>query len=359
LLMGIAAGIQGKVRIGNVVLSERVVAYEPGALVRKAGKASVEQRPEIDRAPYSILQDVAAYQVVPKRLRVAFNQAGGKIPKPTKGKEAEFRDHVATSITARVSTIASGEKLLRDPSKLRSIREGIHGRAEVGEMEATGVVEACRPRNVPWLVVRGISDFGDEFKDDRFHDFAARAAAAVLVDFLAFGLDLRGREHRPQVVEMHDIVHDIAQAAKRCADIATTVPPALAERSDIVAILKDLGADRLTQTRASHKVTVASPQIGTLAVFAAANLSPTYPEVLVDENHSLGKASREASNVLDDIRNSVIPSVDVLVDTWHDDELKKFGKRLRLLTNQQIMASRLWAMFEKPVEEYCPLRRLN
>jgi hypothetical protein len=106
------------------------------------------------------------------------------------GKEKEFAEHVATSIAMRLGTIASGEKLLRDPAKLLSVRDEIHGKTEAGEMEAAGVVEACRRANVPWLVVRGISDFGDELKDDRFHAFAARAAAAVLVDFIAWGLDL-------------------------------------------------------------------------------------------------------------------------------------------------------------------------
>jgi hypothetical protein len=48
-----------------------------------------------------------------------------------------------------------------------------------------------------WLVVRGISDFGDDLKDDRFHDFAARAAATVVVDFLAHGPELAARAAEP------------------------------------------------------------------------------------------------------------------------------------------------------------------
>jgi hypothetical protein len=96
---------------------------------------------------------------------------------------------VASAITARQGTIASGEKLLRDPAKLLAVRKQ-HGKIEAGEMEAAGIVDACRREPTPWLVIRGISDFGDEFKDDRFHGFAAAAAAAVLHDFLAYGLDL-------------------------------------------------------------------------------------------------------------------------------------------------------------------------
>jgi nucleoside phosphorylase len=194
LLMGIAAGVRGKVRIGDVVLSERVVAYEPAALVRSAGGSKMEPRPEIDRAPHAMIQDVASYLAAPRRVREAVRKAVGEPPAAPAGKEEEFGEHVASSIAVGLGTIASGEKLLRDPAKLLAVRAEMHGKTEAGEMEAVGVVEACRRNNVPWLVIRGISDFGDELKDDRFHGFAARAAAAALVDFVAYGLDLGATE---------------------------------------------------------------------------------------------------------------------------------------------------------------------
>jgi nucleoside phosphorylase len=189
LLMGIAAGVRDKIRIGEVVLSDRVVAYEPAALIRSASGTKEQPRPEIDRAPHTMIQDVVNYQASPARLGEAFVRAGGVIPAASVGRDEEFRVHVASAITARQGTIASGEKLLRDPAKLLAVREQ-HGKIEAGEMEAAGVVDACRRGPVPWLVVRGISDFGDELKDDRFHAFASCAAAAVLLDFVAHGLDL-------------------------------------------------------------------------------------------------------------------------------------------------------------------------
>jgi len=189
LLMGIAAGVRDKVQIGEVLLSDRVIAYEPAALIQAATGTKEQPRPEIDRAPHTMIQDVVTYRAEPARLRDAFDRAGGVIPTAPAGREDEFREHVASEITARPGTIASGEKLFRDPEKLLAVRE-LHGKTEVGEMEAAGVVDACRRGPVPWLVIRGISDFGDEFKDDRFHAFAAAAAAAVLHDFVAYGLGL-------------------------------------------------------------------------------------------------------------------------------------------------------------------------
>ncbi len=189
LLMGIAAGLRDKIRIGEVVLSDRVVAYEPAALVRTAAGTQEQPRPEIDRAPHTMIQDVVSYRPDPARLRDAFTRAGGTLPTAPAGREDEFRAHVANAITARLGTIASGEKLLRDPAKLLEVR-ALHGKTEAGEMEAAGIVDACRRGPIPWLVIRGISDFGDELKDDRFHGFASAAAEAVLHDFVAHGLDL-------------------------------------------------------------------------------------------------------------------------------------------------------------------------
>lgn len=189
LLMGIAAGVRDKIRIGEVVLAERVVAYEPAALLRDKDGAREQPRPEIDRPELGMLQGAVAYRSPPDRLRQLFERAGGTIPAPMVDKEAEYRKHVADSLGAKLGTIASGEKLLRDPQKLLSVRE-LYGKVEVGEMEATGFVEGCRQYDKPWMVIRGISDFGDELKDDRFHTFAACAAAAVLADFLSHGLEL-------------------------------------------------------------------------------------------------------------------------------------------------------------------------
>ena len=200
LLMGIAAGIRGKMRIGEVAISERIVAYEPAALTRSSeGIPIIEPRPEIYRWTHTINQDVVVYQAdePEPRIGVLFEEIFGddSYPEPPEGKEKEF-EHVANAIAVKISTIAAGEKLLRNPDKLQEVRK-IQGKTEVGEMEAAGVVEACRRGNVNWLVIRGISDFGDNFKDDRFHKFASQTAAAVLADFLIYGLDLGDEEGSP------------------------------------------------------------------------------------------------------------------------------------------------------------------
>ncbi|WP_224245970.1 tetratricopeptide repeat protein [Hyalangium gracile] len=193
LLMGIAAGLRGKVRVGEVVLSERVVAYEPAAAVRAPdGNSRQEPRPESQVIPHRMNQDVTHYRPEPERLQRRFMTLGGRFPEAGQDKESFYQEHVATRITVKTATIASGEKLLRDPARLLEVR-ALHGKIEVGEMEAVGLMEACQRSEVPWLVIRGISDFGDEFKDDRFHELASRTAAVVLADFIEHGLQLPER----------------------------------------------------------------------------------------------------------------------------------------------------------------------
>jgi nucleoside phosphorylase len=201
LLVGIAAGMRGKVRIGEVVLSERVVAYELAALtVGKDGAPAVEHRPEVTRIHHGIQQDVLNYQPGSQRLAELFARIQGVFPEAPRGKKKEWREQVVSTVSCKSQvTIASGDKLLKDPGKLLQVRRDIHGKVEVGEMEAAGLVEACRLRGVPWLVIRGISDFGDELKDDRFHELASRTAAVVMADFLAHGLDLG--EQRARVAQ--------------------------------------------------------------------------------------------------------------------------------------------------------------
>lgn len=182
VMIGIAAGMRGKCNLGQVVISDRMVAYE-GAAVTEGGKE--EARPEIYRPTFDAVQDVAAYLAAPaevqKRLSEARSRHGIELPQDVQ------IGPVADNLMPVLATIASGEQLLRDPTKFRQLRE-LHGKVEVVEMEGVGIFAACAQHKVTSLVVRGISDFGDSTKDNRLHEPAAKAAAVVAVDLLTFGL---------------------------------------------------------------------------------------------------------------------------------------------------------------------------
>lgn len=185
MMMGIAAGLRDKCALGEVILAERVVAYEGAALI-EGGKSEV--RPEVTRLNMRARQDVSAYlsnrETLESRLTDIYKTLG-----------IEFPDHVdagpvAQGVIPKTATVASGEKLLRDPDKFLGMRE-LHGKIEIAEMEGAGLFAACGNFGKPVLMVRGISDFGDSKKDNRFHLLAAKAAAAVTVDYIANGMTLQ------------------------------------------------------------------------------------------------------------------------------------------------------------------------
>ena len=185
MMLGIAAGLRGKCALGEVILAERIVAYEGAALI-EGGK--IEVRPEITRLNMRVRQDLSSYlsnrTTLVSRLTESYRAMGIEFPDQVEA------GPVAKGVMPKTATVGSGEKLLRDPEKFLGLRE-IHGKTEVAEMEGAGLFAACANFGKPVLMVRGISDFGDSNKDNRFHLLAAQTAAAVTADYIANGLTLQ------------------------------------------------------------------------------------------------------------------------------------------------------------------------
>ncbi|MCF5736512.1 purine phosphorylase [Pseudomonas syringae] len=180
LMMGIAGGRRKKLSLGEVILSERVVYYEGGAA--HAG-GTIARRPEMQRPGLSTQQDLNTYfatESLPTRLLERADQLGFSMPPESKAGE------VAARLMVSPATIASGELLIRDPEVFEDFQR-IHEKALVAEMEAYGVFDACDKQEVPVLVVRGISDYGDITKDNAFHKIASEAAAIVTFDYAVHG----------------------------------------------------------------------------------------------------------------------------------------------------------------------------
>lgn len=93
----------------------------------------------------------------------------------------EFQIHVAPMATGAAVTEDTGifHRLSNSMRKVLGV-----------DMEASGLGALGDIHAVPVLVAKGVSDFGDPFKDDRYRHFAARAAAECLVAFLRQTSDL-------------------------------------------------------------------------------------------------------------------------------------------------------------------------
>jgi nucleoside phosphorylase/uncharacterized tellurite resistance protein B-like protein len=102
----------------------------------------------------------------------------------------------------RVAPIATGAAVIEDGGIFP--RLATYMRKVLGvEMEASAVGALGEVLGVPFVVAKGVSDYGDEFKDDRYRSFAARAAAECLLSFLRQSVDLLPSEHIEESVQAH------------------------------------------------------------------------------------------------------------------------------------------------------------
>lgn len=197
VLVGIACGYR-KYSLGDVVTADVVWAYEylkttkTGPLDRS--RAQVTQRHIRDDVEFLSVQKMAKWLEV-------FNQCKREID----SKLLPRKENIP--VLHRSVWIASGEKVLANGELERLNKRMDLVRA--GEMEGYGFAEACEQHRppIPWLIVRGISDYGDETKDgntrikgqdktvhlqrsprkDEYHQIAAQAAAAFVRMFLQYG----------------------------------------------------------------------------------------------------------------------------------------------------------------------------
>jgi nucleoside phosphorylase len=181
-MVGIAAGRRASTRLGDVVVADRVVTYEHAALVVTDGETGEQSRNDtflldhqLHQALIAHLQDSAE---VATRLADCFSRHGVRRPADIDGSTGTHQ------VLPRFATLGSGDKLVRDAQFFDVLRNRVHGKIEVTEMEAAGVATACARTRTPLVVVRGISDHGDSQKDDRFHETAAFSAAAAVVDMI-------------------------------------------------------------------------------------------------------------------------------------------------------------------------------
>jgi nucleoside phosphorylase len=185
VMVGIAAGMRGKRRLGEVVINEEIITYEPAARIQIGDAHGVQARPRTWRTPHATAQYVVSYLSQPlsieRRVAEILLARGFAFPTPA------HADDAVCAPAVYFATIASGEKLIRDSIVWDELRS-LHGKIDVAEMEAAGVAQACDQHEVPFLVFRGISDFGDINKNDSYHQVASVVAAEVAVDFLRHGI---------------------------------------------------------------------------------------------------------------------------------------------------------------------------
>ncbi|HEY1916813.1 MAG TPA: 5'-methylthioadenosine/S-adenosylhomocysteine nucleosidase [Streptosporangiaceae bacterium] len=168
ILVGIAAGAPGSLAEmlpGDILIPDQIVGYE----LAKVTRGGAERRYEVYRSDVGLLEHV-------RSLRSADWAAGIPVPRPG-DPSGRLRPLI------HIGPVLTGDKVIADGPTLAELRLA-WPKAIAVEMESLGVALAAYQNGVGFLMIKAVSDFADEKKNDEWHRYAAFAAARFAVAVL-------------------------------------------------------------------------------------------------------------------------------------------------------------------------------
>lgn len=218
LLVGIGGGVPGEVdiRLGDVVVSDRVIQYDSGKIV--AGglfrRTGVENRPppklltavsklRADHKNPSQIPSILSEMLVLYPMMTEYIHPGPLQDRLFEGgydhtQPADNCEHCDTSRLvnrpARGNTdpkihygvIASGNQVMKDGNTRDRLAQELD--VLCFEMEAAGLMDSF-----PCLVIRGICDYSDTHKNKQWQEYAAATAAAYAKELLSIIPAIEGK----------------------------------------------------------------------------------------------------------------------------------------------------------------------
>ncbi|MDA5133624.1 5'-methylthioadenosine/S-adenosylhomocysteine nucleosidase family protein [Psychrobacter sp. ANT_H3] len=122
--------------------------------------------------------------------------------------EPDFSVHVAPIATG--ATVTEDEQIFNNLSSYMRKVLGL-------DMEGSGLAASADSYDIPFIFAKGVSDFADPYKDDRYRTFAARASAELLILLLRNSESLfnRKEDKLPEIesdnMDSDDIVRLLAE----------------------------------------------------------------------------------------------------------------------------------------------------
>lgn len=176
ILVGIAGGVKDRVALGDAVSARLILDYEGARLEPKERM----KRPQ----PYS-LEIPIGRDLYHFRPRSEWNDYFGECLLALRNLYELPSVSQDWHPKHDMGVILAGEKLFADGS-LPAMQKEYHQEVLAAEMEGSGFARACQEHAIPWLVFRGISDYGDPDKPAQkaWKATAALSAATAAVAFL-------------------------------------------------------------------------------------------------------------------------------------------------------------------------------
>jgi nucleoside phosphorylase/CheY-like chemotaxis protein len=167
-MVGIAAGVRGKVNIGDVVAADPCWDWGNGKIVTSAERDRLLASPVHLRLSPSVREHIHSISRDRALLANIMNQWPSDLPE--------------TSLAVHVGPMASGASVLADGGTISRIIEQQRNLLAV-EMEAYSVFEAAEEAPEPHptaFVLKSIVDFANGEKDDRFQKYGAYTSSKML-----------------------------------------------------------------------------------------------------------------------------------------------------------------------------------
>lgn len=184
IIVGIAGGVpdptstERQISLGDVAVSGRegVVQFD---FKKEVPDRIIPRHPPRPPAA-SLLEGIRYFQADPDSIE-AWRACLDRVAMQAKAPRPEAENPVRSEFY--VGTIASSNTLVASAAVRNELRRRFGVIA--CEMEASGIADATWESEVGYLVVRGICDLADERKDDRWHAYAAQAAATFTYALLS------------------------------------------------------------------------------------------------------------------------------------------------------------------------------
>jgi nucleoside phosphorylase len=169
-MVGICAGIRGRVDLGDVVVADPSWDWGSGKIKKDASGTEI-----FHPAPYQMRID----ETIRARAQILREDKAWR----TQISEAFVGEHPDKPFEVRVGAVASGASVLQSSDAVRAVVDQ-HKDLLAIEMEIFSVMLSChvaqgpRPRS---LAIKAVCDFGDEGKNDTCQEYAAYTSAHSLL----------------------------------------------------------------------------------------------------------------------------------------------------------------------------------
>jgi nucleoside phosphorylase len=177
-LSGIGAGVKGKVELGDVVISTLVIDIAGG----RAEVDKIRSRDSPCKPPSPMDKYVDYFRPDKKSWRTGVTAILSRIRRTRRFSLPPARALSDQPLEIHGGIVVAGEQLVADGSLPQYLEKD--DRIRSCEMEGSGFAQACEGGRKPWLVFRGICDFGDPAKNDEWQATAAVLAAKAVRAFL-------------------------------------------------------------------------------------------------------------------------------------------------------------------------------